>query len=227
MFGSLGRPLLILTLVLAVPVLPFVLLGDRVEPWIAAWFDPPPSPLAMWWLVAAALATDVLLPVPSSLISTLSGAKLGIVGGTTASWVGMTAGAVLGFALARRWGRPLAVRLASAEDIDRLDRLAARAGPALVVLTRAVPVFAEAAVLLLGINRLAWRRFLPALVLSNLGIALAYAAFGEVAGRHEWLPVALGVSVAAPLGATAVARWALARRERQRRSASAGKADAT
>jgi membrane protein DedA with SNARE-associated domain len=217
MFGSLGRPLLILTLVMAVPILPFLLLGDRLDAWFAALFDPPPSPLATWWLVAGALATDVLLPVPSSLVNTLAGARLGILGGATASWTGMSVGAALGFALARRWGRPLAVRLASPDDIDRLDRLAARMGPALVVLTRAVPVLAEASVLLLGINRLPWRRFLPALLLSNLGIALAYAAFGEFAGKHEWLPLALGVSVAAPLAATATVRWMLVRREQKNR----------
>ncbi len=221
MFGSLGRPLLILSLVLAVPVLPFVLLGDGLEGWFAALFDPPPTPLATWWLVAAALATDVLLPVPSSLVSTLAGARLGVLGGTTASWFGMSVGAAIGFALARRWGRPLAVRLASPDDMDRLDRLAVRLGPALVVLTRAVPVLAEASVLLLGINRLSWRRFLPALLLSNLGIALAYAAFGEFAGKHEWLPLALGISVAAPLAVTAIARWSLTRRERKPRGGNA------
>jgi uncharacterized membrane protein YdjX (TVP38/TMEM64 family) len=212
MFGSLGRPLLILTLVLAVPVLPFVLFGERLEGWFSALFDPPPSPLATWWLIAAALATDVLLPVPSSMLGTLAGAQLGIVGGTTATWTGMTVGALVGFALARRWGRPLAVRLAAADDIDRLDRLAARMGPVLIVLTRAVPVLAESSVLLLGVNRLAWRRLLPALLASNLGIAVAYAAFGELAGRLGWLPLAMGISVAAPLAATAIARWWLARR---------------
>jgi uncharacterized membrane protein YdjX (TVP38/TMEM64 family) len=213
MFGSFGRPLLILTLVLAVPIVPFVFFGDRLEGWFAALFDPPPSRATTWWLVAGVLASDLLLPVPSSLVNTLAGAQLGVVGGTTASWFGMSVGATLGFALARRWGRALAVRLASAEDIDRLDHLATRLGPTLIVLTRAVPVLAEASVLLLGINRLAWRRFLPALVMSNLGIALAFAAFGEVAGKHEWLPAALGISVAAPLALTATLRWMLTRRK--------------
>jgi uncharacterized membrane protein YdjX (TVP38/TMEM64 family) len=212
MFGSLGRPLLIVTLVLAAPVVPFLLFGDRLEGWIFGLFDPPPSPATLWWLVAGAMASDVLLPVPSSMVSTLAGAELGVLGGTSASWVGMTAGAMLAFALARGWGRPLAERLVAADDLDRLDRLATRLGPGLVVLTRAVPVLAEASVLLLGLNRLAWRRFLPALWASNLGIALAYAAFGDAAGKHAWLPLALAISVAAPLGVMAIARWILSRR---------------
>lgn len=212
MLGSFGRPLLIVTLVLAAPIVPFVLFGDRLEGWFVGLFDPPPSTATMWWLVAGAMAADVALPVPSSMVSTLAGAELGVLGGTSASWVGMTAGAMLAFALARAWGRPLAERLVAADDLDRLDRLATRLGPGLIVVTRAVPVLAEASVLLLGVNRLAWRRFLPALWTSNLGIALAYAAFGDVAGEYAWLPLALGISVAAPLAATAFAQWLLGRR---------------
>ena len=211
MFGSYGRPLLVVTLVLAAPVVPFLLVGDRLEGWFTAMFDPPPSASALWWMVAGVMASDVVLPVPSSLVSTLAGAQLGIVGGPSASWVGMTAGAMLAFGLARRFGRPLALRLVAAEDLDRLDRLAMRLGPGLVVVTRAVPVLAEASVLLLGINQLEWRRFLPALFASNLGIALAYSAFGELAGEHAWLPLALGISLAAPLALLAIARWWLAR----------------
>jgi uncharacterized membrane protein YdjX (TVP38/TMEM64 family) len=218
MFGSYGRPLLVVTLVLAAPVVPFLLLGDRLEGWFTALFDPPPSATWLWWMVAGVMASDVLLPVPSSMVSTLAGARLGIVGGTSASWIGMTAGATLAFGLARRFGRPLALRLVAAEDLDRLDRLALRLGPGLVVFTRAVPVLAEASVLLLGINQLEWRRFLPALFASNLGIALAYAAFGELAGEHAWLPLALGISLAAPLALLAFARWWLARRARADRT---------
>jgi uncharacterized membrane protein YdjX (TVP38/TMEM64 family) len=212
MFGSYGRPLLIVTLVLAAPVVPFLLVGDRLDDWFTALFDPPPSASALWWIVVGVMASDVLLPVPSSMVSTLAGAQLGIVGGTTASWIGMTAGAMLAFGLARRFGRSLALRLVAVEDLDRLDRLALRLGPGLVVVTRAVPVLAEASVLLLGINQLEWRRFLPALFASNLGIALAYAAFGDLAGEHAWLPLALGISLAAPLALLAIARWWLARR---------------
>jgi len=217
MFGSYGRPLLVVTLVLAAPVVPFLLLGDRLESWFTAMFDPPPSARALWWMVVGVMASDVLLPVPSSMVSTLAGAQLGIVGGTSASWIGMTAGAMLAFGLARRFGRALSLRLVAAEDLDRLDRLAMRIGPGLVVVTRAVPVLAEASVLLLGINQLEWRRFLPALFASNLGIALAYAAFGDLAGEHAWLPLALGISLAAPLALLALARWWLARRAHSHR----------
>jgi hypothetical protein len=57
-------------------------------------------------------------------------------------------------------------------------------------------------------HQLSWRRFLPAVVFSNLGIAIAYAALGDYAQRHHWLPFALAVSVAIPVFVAAAAkRW--------------------
>ena len=85
------------------------------------------------------------------------------------------------------------------ESLDRMQQVSERYGPSVVAITRAMPVFAEASVLIAGIHRLSWRRFLPAVLLSNLGVALAYSAFGEFAQRHQWLPLALGVAVAVPV----------------------------
>ena len=112
-------------------------------------------------LIVGLLATDVLLPIPASLVSTLGGARLGWAGGTAASWAGMSLGAVLGFAWLRYGGRPVAERLAGPEELQRIEQLSRRYGPSVLVVTRALPVFAEASVLLVGIERLAWRRFLP------------------------------------------------------------------
>jgi membrane protein DedA with SNARE-associated domain len=74
-----------------------------------------------------------------------------------------------------------------------------RLGPLLLVLGRGVPVLAEATVLLCGMHGLSWRRFLPPVLLSNLGLAIAYAAFGQLAERYQWLPLALAVSIALPV----------------------------
>jgi membrane protein DedA with SNARE-associated domain len=85
------------------------------------------------------------------------------------------------------------------DDLDRTRRLAERFGPALLILGRGVPVLAEATVLLVGMHGLSWRRFLPPVLLSNLGLAIAYAWFGQFAEQHQWLPLALGISIALPV----------------------------
>ena len=196
---SILRSISLVSVVLLVPVVPFLLFGPILESWLEQLVQ---EPMPIWLAaltVVGLLSTDILLPVPSSLISTLGGWQLGWQAGTLFSWIGMNVGAVLGFGLARKWGRPFALRLSRSEDLRSMQLLSDRYGPFVLVLTRAVPILAEASVLLLGIHRLAWKRFLPPVLLSNLGIALAYSAFGNVAQRHNWLPLALGVAVALPV----------------------------
>ena len=209
---DLWRPLLIVCLALLVPVVPFLSFGPWLESRVEGWLDPPPPPRLVALGTVAILSTDILLPVPSSVVSTVAGAQLGIVGATAASWLGMTLGAMLGFALARAFGRPLAARFSSHDDLDRMDALARHYGAWILILTRALPVLAEAAVLILGTTQLSWRRFLVPVALSNLGIAAVYAVLGHYARSQGEMPLALAASIALPVLAATMARWLLPRR---------------
>ncbi|MCP4170969.1 MAG: VTT domain-containing protein [Fuerstiella sp.] len=203
---ELFRTLPLMCVVLLIPVLPFLFFGGQLEQLLQKFVDDPPSAPVTMVVVVGVLATDILLPIPSSVISTLSGWQLGWLRGTLATWIGMNLGAVIGFALARRWGQPFALWFSSSDNLKRMKTISDRYGPLVLVLTRAMPVFAEASVLISGIHGLAWRRFLPAVVLSNLGVAVAYAAFGDYAEKHKWLPLALAVAVAVPVLVAAVAQ---------------------
>lgn len=204
---ELFRSFKIIAVVLLVPVVPFVLFGASIDKWAERWRESPPEPPVVAAVAVGLLATDIFLPIPSSLISTLAGYQLGVVGGTIACWSGMSLGAVFGFALARRCGRPFARWLSKESDLQRMQAISRRFGPGVLVLARGVPILAEASVLLMGIHRLPWRRFLPPVLLSNFGIALAYAAFGQFAERHQWLPLAIGISIAVPVLLTAAVQW--------------------
>ncbi|MCH8047366.1 MAG: VTT domain-containing protein [Planctomycetes bacterium] len=203
---ELFRTLPLMCAVLLVPVLPFLFFGGQFEEWVQDLEDNPPPRAATAGLVVGLLATDILLPVPSSVVSALAGYVLGWWRATLATWIGMNLGAAIGFALARRWGRPLALWFSKEEDLERMRHVSDVYGPAVLALARAVPVFAEASVLIVGIHGLPWRRFLPAVLLSNLGIALAYSAFGDWAKENQWLPLALGVAIALPILAAAAAQ---------------------
>lgn len=186
-------------LVLAVPIVPFLLFGEQVEDVLEDWRRSPPPAAVVAGAVVALLATDIFLPIPSSLVSTMAGWELGAPLGAAAAWLGMSLGACVGFVLARQYGQPLVVWLSRQRDLARTRRLAERFGPALLILGRGVPVLAEATVLLVGMHGMSWRRFLPPVLLSNLGLGVAYAAFGQIAERHQWLPLALAVSIALPV----------------------------
>ncbi|HEY1599518.1 MAG TPA: VTT domain-containing protein [Pirellulales bacterium] len=200
-------------LVLLVPIIPFLSFGESLEARVGRWFDSSLSPVATAAIIVGVLASDVLLPIPSSFVSTLAGARLGLIGGALVVWLGMTLGAIIGFTLARVFGRPLAVRLSSVDDLRRMELLGEDRGPAILAVTRPLPVLAEASVLLLGVVGIPWRRFMPVVALANLGLAAAYAALGYYAGQEENLAVALLASIALPLLATMIARywWPVAR----------------
>jgi uncharacterized membrane protein YdjX (TVP38/TMEM64 family) len=194
------RPMLPMIVVLAVPIVPFLIFGQEgVERALDDWRENPPPPMYVAAAVVALLATDVFLPIPSSLVSTLAGWQLGALGGTVVSWIGMTLGAAMGFALARTFGQPAVAWLTRPPDLARTQLLAERFGPALLVLGRGIPVLAEGTVLLLGMHGMSWRRFLPPVLLANLGLALAYSVFGQVAERYHLLPLALAIAIALPV----------------------------
>lgn len=193
------RPMLPMIAVLLLPIVPFLLFGSQVEAWWHEWQRNPPEAPVVAAMVVGLLSTDIFLPVPSSVVATFAGWELGIWRGTAVAWLGMSLGAVLGFALARRWGRPLVTWLTRPGDLERTSALVARYGPTILVLGRGVPVLAEASVLILGMHGLAWSRFLPGVLLSNLGLAIAYAALGRFSQQYQLLPLALGVSIALPV----------------------------
>jgi uncharacterized membrane protein YdjX (TVP38/TMEM64 family) len=212
--SKLARVATLIALALLIPVVPFLLWHESFEALVARWLSPPPSSSTIFLLVVAVLATDVFLPVPSSFVSTLAGTQLDVGLATLASWFGMTVGAVAGFALARAFGRPWAVRFTSQRELDALDRLSERLGPCLLVLFRPLPVLAEASVLLFGTTLLAWWRFLTPVALANLGIAAAYSLLGYYGKTQNMMPYVLAGSVALPVLAATIVRWRTVARPR-------------
>ena len=159
-------------------------------------------------LLAALLATDILLPVPSSLISTSAGYLLGLVYGTLTSLTGMTIGCTVGYWLGARSVRPGAILMLGAEDIDRLEQMTCKYGDWAIVICRSVPVLAEVSVLFAGISRMPKRRFLLLVTLSNLGISSLYAAVGALALSLDSFLLAFASALVLPAIAILVARRA-------------------
>ena len=205
------RATLWLAVFLAVPIVPFLFLGETFEKQVEGWLvadagEAPVSDGVRMLFVVGVLATDIFLPIPSSAVSTWAGGALGIWRATLASWVGMTLGAMLGFTLARTFGSRFVKRRAESSDVDQMAALTHRYGPLALVLTRALPILAEACVLLMGASGLSWKRFLLPVAASNLMIALVYAAFGRFSQQHDLLPAAAVLSGTVPLCLALLAR---------------------
>lgn len=175
----------------AVPLVSFLAWGTRLDHAVAAWLDPPPTPAVLAAAEVGILAVDILLPVPSSLVATLGGAQLGVAIGTACGWLGMTIGALAGWGLGRVVGHNAVVRLDDDARASLADR-GRRLGPVLVVITRPLPLVAEAAAIMAGAAAMPMRSFVAAAASGNLAIAFAWSAAGAL-GRHgdqvQWMLV--------------------------------------
>jgi uncharacterized membrane protein YdjX (TVP38/TMEM64 family) len=155
--------------------------------------------------IFALLALDVFLPVPSSIVSTGAGVLLGFWQGAAIVWLGMMAGCAVGYAVGHR-GSGSAGRLVGREGLARAGQLMDRYGDLTIVLCRPVPVLAEASVVFAGLVRAPFGRFARLTALSNLGIALGYAAFGAYSMRLDSFLVAFVGALLLPGIAMVLAR---------------------
>jgi len=198
----------LLAIVVGVPLIfreEFVAISDRV---LAAADE---RPFAAAALIVAALTLDVFLPVPNGVTNTLAGAAFGFALGTFVIWLGLMGGSTAGYALGRWGARPLAARLLGADDLERAHRIAERAGPVALIVSRPVPILCEMTPIAAGIAGMAFGHFLFAVALGNLGVGVVYAAIGAAAVERtstELLMLgAIGVPLAAWLGWQAIERW--------------------
>ena len=162
-------------------LIPFAIWGDTVEAYGAELLqDAEPTPTLALTLTAL-LAGDLVLPVPSSVLAVGTGAVFGTVAGAAIIAVGFTLGGWIGFEVGRSAGRAGVARWVEDGQRERLEAFAAKHGLGLLVAMRAVPVLAEASVVVAGSSGMPRGRVLLVTTLANIVIAGIYAMAGSVA----------------------------------------------
>jgi uncharacterized membrane protein YdjX (TVP38/TMEM64 family) len=182
-----------LILLIAAIVMPFVFFEAQSRAWSEAALSVAGDPITAGIVVAALLTLDVLLPIPSSVVSATAGALLGVVAGTAASTTGMTLGCVAGYWVGAVWLRDGLAHLVSEHELARAERLVDRLGTRALVLFRAIPVLAEATVIAAGVARMRFGRFALATLIPNFGISAAYATGGDAMRRVTTIQLVSGI----------------------------------
>lgn len=194
-----ARWLLFVLLLLLVVLLPFGLFGQAVEGWVGRFIAAThQQPVITGLVLALLLVSDILLPVPSSVVSTAAGYLLGFWGGLAASFFGMSLGSLLGYWLGKRACRGVAVRIVGKEELERFRLLTERWGAWGVVVARPIPVLAEVSAFAAGISGMNPSSYLLLTGLANLGISAVYAATGAFAASTDAFLWAFGASVLLP-----------------------------
>ena len=185
-------------LVLLLILGPFFIWEESLTGWSRGLLESGSSRWAIGAVLAALLAGDLILPIPSSLLSTAAGSLLGLWPGALVTWTGMTVGCWIGYGLGTGPGRAATRRFVGEQEIDRVSELHARIGDWIVIVFRAVPVLAEASVIFAGVAGMPASRFFLMTGLSNAGIAITYSAVGVYAIETESFLVAFAGSVGLP-----------------------------
>jgi uncharacterized membrane protein YdjX (TVP38/TMEM64 family) len=211
-----NRKFWIVIVVLLVPLIPFLLLGHWLEPWIEAQLSDVSASANPWWTAVAivlGLAVDILLPIPSSVLLVFAGRSFGGWSGAAVGWLGLNLSAAFGFWGSRRFGQPIVERFSSSADVGGFESIDARIGWWSLVACRPLPILAEASVIFAGLSEMRARRFWPPIIFANGIIAALYAMLGDYAARQQWFSAAVIASMVLPLLFIVVWRW----RQRLRR----------
>ena len=182
--------------------LPFLLVGEQLETFLhrdrlVAAFQ---SYRSFAWLVAVALlVSDLVLPIPNTMVIAALGIIYGpLIGGLVAT-LGNCLSGLLGYGLCRRFGRPLAKKLLGEADLHAGEVFFARSGGLLVAASRWLPILPEAISCMAGLARMPLPVFLLALVCGAAPFGFIVAGLGYAGSDNPIAAIALCALLPLPL----------------------------
>ena len=148
------------------------------------------------WIVAwGLLVSDVLLPVPGTVVMSALGWVYGIwLSGLLAAGGSFLAG-MAGYGLGRLFGDRGALWLLGRRDFDRGRHLFDHGGGWIVCLSRALPLLPEAVACTAGLVRMPLRRFALALACGSLPMGYVFAWIGATGREAPALAMLLSLGL--------------------------------
>jgi hypothetical protein len=181
------RGALVVVAALLIPILPFAVIGELPGERCLSANDAKAWRFALAGVLHLLMTGDVLLPVPSSIIGSLMGRRLGFLAGLPSIWLGLMLGNLIGYGVGRLLLGHFGERLPQAPTLW------------LLFLSRPVPVLAAAATFTAGAERIPPIGFGAVCGLGNLIYAAVLAGNGAallpqgLAGPGLVLPMLLPV----------------------------------
>lgn len=189
------RTLLLLLAIGLFIIAPFCLFGDSITAWTGRLIEQADAHRAYTGVILVLLlSVDIVMPIPSSLVSTACGMTLGFAGGSLASFTGMSISAITGYLIGRT-ASPAVKRMIGETEIAWLTAFQLRHGAWMLLALRPVPVLAEASILFSGLSRQPLSGVVTATVLGNTAVSLTYAAVGAWGKASDSFLPAFGASL--------------------------------
>jgi len=166
------------------------------------------------WLVAIGLlVSDLVLPIPATGVMAALGSVYGVAVGAVIGAAGSALAGLLGYGLARLAGKKAIRFIATDKEVERFRDLFDRWGGAAIILSRVMPILPEVMSVLAGLARMRVGRFVAALLLGTIPVAVLFAYIGAASARAPGYGVL--IAVALPLLLWPGFLYALRRAERR------------
>ncbi|WP_298913986.1 VTT domain-containing protein [uncultured Roseobacter sp.] len=154
------------------------------------------------------MVLDIFIPVPSSLVNTLADALLGLSHGAFSAWAGMTLGCAIANWVGSKAGTPFVRELVGQVELHRAAAISKKIGFASHVVSRGVPVLAEASTVAAGIVSYPFRKFVVITGIGNAAIAGNYAGLGVYAHEQKAFLLAFAAAILLPTVCSLLYRFA-------------------
>ncbi|MCB1094729.1 MAG: VTT domain-containing protein [Verrucomicrobiae bacterium] len=151
-----------------------------------------------WFAAIMLLASDLVLPIPSTVVFTALGILYGPWLGGLIGTVGFALGGFIAYGACRGFGERIAQRLLGDRDYQRGRQLFEKAGGWIVVLSRWLPVLPEVISCIAGLTRMPVAQYSIALICGSAPVAFAFAVLGH-AGRDQPMLAVIASMVMAPI----------------------------
>jgi uncharacterized membrane protein YdjX (TVP38/TMEM64 family) len=150
-----------------------------------------------------ALTSDIVLPVPSSIVMYLNGAVLGLLPGALLSIASVMISSVIGYIIGL-----VSEKIMNKNGTHRTsNELLEKTGPLAIILTRGIPILSESIIIVAGYNRVSFGKFLLWNTIGYVPVCFTYSYLGSISSSQNAFLISFGVSIA-----ISFAFWMIGRR---------------
>lgn len=121
------------------------------------------------------LASDIVLPVPSSIVMYVNGYVLGTFMGALLSFLALALSSTIGYYIGM-----LALVSVKSKNNAKADQLLEKYGAPIILITRGIPILSEAVCIVCGYNKMSFRKYFALNLLGYLPLCLLYAYCGSL-----------------------------------------------
>ncbi len=139
-------------------------------------------------LVFGLLMSDLLLPIPTTIVLSAAGMTIGWPLAAASGFAGLLAGNLLGYLLCRGFGGRIFERFVSEAERQRFGFWLKNWGPAALLISRPIPMMSETLSCLAGLGAMNFWRFLLSLSVGTIPFVVFFAWMGQEYGQVRQQP---------------------------------------